>query len=139
MSVPQPTSFWQFEESSGTRFDSTPTGNNLTDNNTVGQGTGKVGFCCDFEQSNSEYLSINNNSSLQVGDDDFSFCFWVNFEALNSIQGLFSKYNFAGGQPGFNSYFFAAGGGLTFLARDFADTSTVSVVDPLTVSTGTWI
>jgi len=76
-------SFWELEEASGTRVDAVvATGNDLTDNNTVGQAVGKVGFAADFENDNSEYLSHANNTSLQTGDIDYSFNFWVNAESF---------------------------------------------------------
>ncbi len=56
--------------------------NNLTDNNTVGEGTGKQGGCGDFELANSEHLSISDAS--QSGLDitgDLTLACWVKFES----------------------------------------------------------
>src|SRR5262245_43908996 len=73
-------SFWELEEASGTRNDSHGT-NHLTDNNTVGQGVGTVGNCGDFENGNSENLSITDNASLSGGDTDFTVQAWINLES----------------------------------------------------------
>lgn len=85
--------FWEFEEASGTRVDAHGS-NDLTDNNTVAQGTGKVGNCADFEKSNSEYLSITDNADLSLGADQaFTIAAWVNFESLvaDASQGIVVK------------------------------------------------
>lgn len=75
------TSYWEMEETSGTRVDSH--GNNdLTDNNTVLSGTGINNTGADFESANSEYLSIADGS--QTGLDNLtnaSFAFWVRLES----------------------------------------------------------
>lgn len=80
-------SYWEFEEASGTRFDSHGS-NDLTDNNTVAQGTGIQGNGADFEATNSEYLSITDaaQTGLDLGASgtDFSASFWFNFESLPS-------------------------------------------------------
>lgn len=84
-------SLWEFEEASGTRVDSHGS-NDLTDGNTVGQGTGKQGDCADFEAGNTEYLSITDAS--QSGLDftsDFSISLWANFESLTGDHFLVCK------------------------------------------------
>lgn len=68
--------FWKLNESSGTRNDSVGI-NNLTDNNTVTQTTGKIGSGAQFTAANSEYLSINDNADLSTGDIDFTISAWV--------------------------------------------------------------
>lgn len=86
-------SYWKLDEESGTRADA-HSSNDLTDNNTVGFGTGIIGNGADFEASNSEYLSITDAS--QTGLDlttDFSFSIWVNVETQpsDSTMVLISK------------------------------------------------
>ena len=80
--------FWQFEEASGIRYDS-HLSHNLTDNNTVGQATGKVGEAADLEADNSEYLSIAADAGLKVGDVDFTCCGWIYIEAVGTTSGRF--------------------------------------------------
>jgi len=98
------TSWWTFDETSGTRADSHGS-NDLTDNNTVGYATGKKSNGADFEADNSEYLSITDGSQngLEPGSDDFSVSLWFKPEsqpATNTQKDLVSKYNAAGNQRG---------------------------------------
>ncbi len=51
--------------------------NDLTDNNTVTQASGKIGNAAQFAVANLEYLSIASNSTLQVADEDFWLAGWV--------------------------------------------------------------
>ncbi len=69
--------FWELEEASGTRADSTASGLDLTDTNTVTQATGKVGQSAQFTRANSETLIHGNVSALQTGDIDFTIQAWV--------------------------------------------------------------
>lgn len=68
-------SYWNLNETSGTRADSHGS-NDLTDNATVGNNTGKVSNAADFVSANSEFLSHASNSDLQTGDIDFTFALW---------------------------------------------------------------
>lgn len=85
-------SYWELEEASGTRVDSHGS-NDLTDNNTVGQGTGKQGNCADLESGNSEYFSITDasQSGLDVTTGDISVAMWVQFESQSGLIGLCYK------------------------------------------------
>jgi len=87
-------SYWNLNEASGTRVDSTATGNDLTDNNTVLSAAGKLGNAADFERDNSEYLSIADNASLSI-TGAVSISAWVNIESLN-VMGIAGKYITAG-------------------------------------------
>lgn len=88
---------YHLQESSGQRNDSTANANNLTDNNTVASGTGKIGTGADFERSNSEYLSKIDNASIST-TGDFTISGWLKLEQLASSAGgamaLLSKYDF---------------------------------------------
>lgn len=77
--------FWELEAASGTRNDAVGS-NHLTDNNTVTQGTGKVGNAAQFTRANSEFLSHSSNATLQMGDIDFSICAWINPASLNEMM-----------------------------------------------------
>lgn len=75
-------SYWKMDEASGTRSDAHAS-NDLTDNNTVGSGTGIINNGADFELDNSEYLSITDGS--QSGLDitgDFSISLWASIETF---------------------------------------------------------
>jgi len=79
-----PISHWTCDESSGVRYDSNTTNSNdLTDNNTVLSAVGLLGNACDFESTNSEYLSIADGDQLNLDlTSDFSINFWINPESL---------------------------------------------------------
>src|SRR5574341_2164717 len=87
-------SFWELEEASGTRLDATASDNDLTDNNTVTQATGKVGNAAQFTRANTEYLSIAHNTSIACGDIDQTRCAWVYLDskpAADSNMDIFGK------------------------------------------------
>lgn len=83
--------YWDLDEASGTREDSTANNNDLTDNNTVGSAAGKINDGADFELSNGdEYLSITD--AAQTGLDPtttFSYSGWVKFETLPASNEYF--------------------------------------------------
>jgi len=89
--------FWQLEEASGVRYDSEGS-NNLTDNNTVTSATGVVGDAGQFTRSNSEYLSIADNSSLSMGDIDFTLVAWTYLDTKTNGMGIMSKFVTTGGK-----------------------------------------
>jgi len=87
-----PTSHWTCDETSGIRYDSNTTNSNdLTDNNTVGYATGKLGNACDFETSNSEYLSITDADQIGLGASTFTYSLWVNMESTATHPDFFSR------------------------------------------------
>ena len=84
-------SYWELEETSGTRVDSHGS-NDLTDNNTVTSTTGIQGTAASFDKTNSEFLSISDAS--QSGLDfsgDFSFSCWVKRAGVGVNVYLFAK------------------------------------------------
>jgi len=85
-SLPQSASItarWYLGETSGTRDDAVGA-NDLTDNNTVLYAAGQFGAnAADFESTNSESLSINDNIALSITGDE-SFCEWINVESTPS-------------------------------------------------------
>lgn len=123
--------YWELEESSGTRVDSHGS-NDLTDNNTVGQGTGILGSsnCGDFESGNSEYL--NNTSPSFTFDDaeDFTVSCWVKRESgvVGWVWAL---------QDAANDYIAVFEFGANFWLR-FNTGGTQQVSHGTTISNGTW-
>ncbi|MEO1063759.1 MAG: LamG-like jellyroll fold domain-containing protein [Actinomycetota bacterium] len=77
---------WKLNETSGTRADSHGS-NDLTDNNTVGSASGKLGNAADFESTNNEYLSHADNADLATGDFDWTVTAWFRLESLPSAVG----------------------------------------------------
>lgn len=84
-------SYWKMDETSGTRNDSKDS-NHLTDNNTVASATGQVGNAADFEDTNSEWLSIADGS--QTGLDitgDLYTQVWFKPESTGTAHTLQTK------------------------------------------------
>ena len=77
-------SWWDLDEASGTRFDSHTANdvNDLTDNNTVTQATGKVGNAAQFTAANLEHLSKSSASNLGADDRDFTWAQWIYLDSL---------------------------------------------------------
>lgn len=85
--------YWKLEEASGDRADSVGS-NTLTSNNTVGQATGKILNCAQFNAASSRYLSIADNSDVSMGDVDCTLMCWVYFDnksASANGQRFYSK------------------------------------------------
>ena len=126
-------SWWSLDETSGTRNDSHGS-NHLTDNNTVLYGTGKKSNAGDFEDTNSEYLSITDGS--QTGLDpstNMTWSFWFNCE---STKNGFVIGKYAGsGQEGYAFQVMAddAGDGI----RVWRATDSFTLYSS-TINTSTW-
>lgn len=84
-------SFWKLGEAAGaTRLDSIGD-NDLTDHNTVGTATGKIGNGADFTAASSHRLGIGSNSDLSMGDVAFGFFGWFKPDINGTSQMIFSK------------------------------------------------
>jgi len=85
--------YWKMDEASGTRSDSKST-NHLTDNNTVTQAVGKVGYAGQYATANLEYLSIADNAALSMGAGvTMTIACWVYLDSKLSYMGLVSKWS----------------------------------------------
>jgi hypothetical protein len=74
--------YWKLDETTGTRADSSGNNNNLTDNNSVGYGSGadaKLVNSANFVAASSQYLSITDAAQTGLGmqDSSYSASFWV--------------------------------------------------------------
>jgi hypothetical protein len=118
--------YWSLDEASGNAIDAHGS-NDLSDNNTVGTATGKIGNGRDFERDNTEYFSLADNTDLSTGDVDFALAFWVKFESLSGVGYLQSK--------GEEYYIYTTGTTLTFEALTTTGYKTRSIG---TVTTGVW-
>jgi len=86
-----PVSHWSCDEVSGVRYDSNlTTGNDLVDNNTVGSATGTRNLACDFESSNSEYLSISDVNQSGLEPVNITISLWAKAESFSGY-GLLTK------------------------------------------------
>lgn len=87
-------SYWEMEETTGSRVDSA--GNNdLSENNSVTYNTGIIGNGAEFTRANSEYLSIADASQtgLDLGvSTSFTISMWVKSSTWAYSYGLISKY-----------------------------------------------
>jgi hypothetical protein len=81
--------YWKLDETSGTRFDSANS-NNLSDNNTVGSASGKIGNAADFVAANSEYLEASGVGAF--GDTPFTVTGWFYLDAATGFQTIVSRY-----------------------------------------------
>lgn len=96
-------SYYELEETSGTRVDSTATGNDLTDNNTVTSTTGLQGTAASFTGANSEYLSITDGSQsgFDFGAAAFSLVGWVKLGNTTDFHAFITKRGTGGTDAGY--------------------------------------
>lgn len=115
-------SYWDLEESSGTRYDGNDTNNNdLTDNNTVSQSSDqKEGtYSASFDATNTEYLdrsdtNLSSDFPCKGGSSNgkFTICFWFKLPNITGYKVLVSKYD--DGSDGRSFLLQDAGGNLQF-------------------------
>jgi hypothetical protein len=74
---------WDMDETSGTRYDSAGS-NHLTDNNTVGYTTGKIGNAASFISDNTEKLDIADNNNVSSDGRSFTVSLWVNWQSVSN-------------------------------------------------------
>jgi hypothetical protein len=86
-------SYWALNEASGNALDAHGS-NDLTDTNTVGSASGKVGNARDFEAGSSQYFTLADNADLSTGDIDFSMAAWVKLESKSGQRTVVGKWNF---------------------------------------------
>lgn len=136
---------WLLDEVSGNRADIVGS-NTLTDNATVGAGTGysDVGATfdnsADFELSNSEYLSHADNASLSP-TGDMSFAFWLKVEQLPSTAGkhFAPMGKIKGADYSYSAYLSSANNKLIVSFRNSAGQETSFTTDAAAVVAGTWV
>lgn len=80
--LPTLVSYYKMEEASGTRADEVG-GNNMSDNNTVTQTTGKIGYAASFASGTSEYLS-STSTGFPTGASARSINAWINIQTSPS-------------------------------------------------------
>jgi len=80
-------SWWSLDEVSGTRIDAHGS-NDLTDNNTVTQATGKVGDAGQFTRTNSEWLSKTAPHGLEGNNRDISVAFWIYLDSIGTSHQI---------------------------------------------------
>lgn len=121
--------YWEMEETSGTRTDSSANGFDLTDNNTVGSATGIQGTGADFEATNSEYLSrtvVDLTPSATISA-------WVKFESNSTLSYLCQ----GGTNDADTNYRVEINGNALGFRRESAS-GIYNLATTPTLSTGTW-
>lgn len=126
-------SWYDLEEASGTRTDAHGT-NDLTDNNTVGSATGKVGTAADFIAANSEYLY--HAASQAFVTTDFTSAFWIRADSFDNFTEILG--NSRSGTEGSTSRRWIMGARPRLYVR-LGTSDSWNTLDPsATMSTGTW-
>jgi len=137
-------SYWKLDETSGNRSDSVGS-NTLTDNNTVGNATGKISNAASFTSSSSEYLSIATGSQspdLSIGGSggDIFISAWVKLatKPANAMQ-MVTKYEFSDGKREYALYWDNADDRFKLIVFDATTNSnTVTASTFGAPSTGVW-
>lgn len=80
--------YWKLDETSGNRADSHTNALTLTDNNTVGSTTGKLGNASSHVAASSEFLS-STSSLLYPGTGDFAISIWFYLLAVGATVYVF--------------------------------------------------
>lgn len=127
-------SYWSLEESGGPRSDAHGA-NDLTDNNTVGSVSGKVGNAAMCQVANSEWLNITDNASFSVSKVSLSA--WVYLTSLPSyVASIVSKYGSAGAREYQIVYDNTLNRFRFVVSAD--GTTTTAATGSVSVSTGQW-
>ncbi len=73
--------YWKMDESSGNASDSSGNANTLTNNATIVYSAGKFAYGADIEANNSQYFTVADNASLQLGST-LTMSTWIKPESL---------------------------------------------------------
>jgi len=92
--------WWEFEEASGTRYDTHAT-YDLTVGNDPNQVTGKHGYAAGFVAANNDYLYHNDTADLRFGDQDWAVTFWFNITSAATANPRFIQ---KGGATGYTEF-----------------------------------
>lgn len=113
--------------------------NNELTNSGVTFVTGKVGNCGNFEDSEDDYMTISDNATLNVYQQDFTIACWFNLETAASYIGLLTK----SGDIATREYYLLAYNqdatpDAPTLAISADGSAVTSISDDALPSTGTW-
>ncbi len=101
-------SYWPLHEASGNRSDMTGAANTLTDTNTVTQNPGIQVQAAQFTAANSERLALASNALVQMGDIDFTFCFWAYMDSKPAAASWIIKFAATSGNYDYQIYYLSA-------------------------------
>lgn len=127
-------SWWKLDETSGNRSDAHGS-NTLTDIGTVTYSRAKHYWGANFVRSQGERLEINDNTSLQTGNIDFSFGGWFRLTSLGITQYILAKM--VNTTDGEYQLYVNTSNKLVFEITDGTATL-ITVGHPTTLTTNTW-
>lgn len=135
--------YWKFDEASGTRADSEPTGTpqDLSDSTTVPSTTGKISNGGAFEYDDAEYVSRADSAdmSLAGGDQSFTVAAWVNLESKPAFAGgIVCKNSDAGNGTEYNLFWDADTDRFSFRIGNGSSSTTVPANTLGAPSLSTW-
>lgn len=123
--------YWKLDESSGTRYDSVGTNDQLEKNGTVSSAAGKISNCAKNGVSDSTYLLMDASSS-GGSDATFSVCCWFKLTAIPGVGD--TCFLITDSQSSFSYYLYAVNGG----KLRFGGTSGSNYAEVTGISAGTW-
>lgn len=132
-------SFWKCDEASGDLLDAHGT-NNLTDRNTVGSASGKIGTARRFTRTSQESFDTPDNAELSMGDIAFSINLWVRLTTNAATMVLLCKGINVTSTTTFDYgiYFTTTSGGRFVFRVGGASNTPVTANNFGTPSTGVW-
>ncbi len=133
-------SYWDMDETSGTRFDRWNT-NNLTQNGTGGVGStnGRINNSAQFINTESDFLEISDNDSLSTDDIDFTISTWINRAGNTGVrQSIVTKSEVAGSNAEYELAYIQSTTTLRFELYDSSGSTICTVDDATTINTATW-
>lgn len=130
--------YYKLNESSGSRSDSGPNAMHLTDVNTVGSTTGKIGNAAQFVAANSERLTAAHSAVNTWTTEHFFFSGW--FYLSTDVSGtILSKWDTSGTtNRGFRAFYDSGTKFIEFTLWNGASEGKVVSSAFGALSTGTW-
>jgi hypothetical protein len=131
--APYAVAHWPFDEANGTRADSVGSAD-LTDNNTVGSGTGLVDGCASFVAASSEWLYA---ALTPPSGGTWALCFYIKTTAAGDF-GILSWDNSSSGTSGVHEreLYHSGVSTLNFYVHDGTTAHTISATRP--INDGEW-
>jgi len=132
------TAYWKLDETTGTRADVFSI-SDLTDFNSVGFAAGKQSNAAEFVRSSEQRLTTPSNSSLTVGDIDFTFSMWIRpTGTVSDVQGVINKW-YDNSEREYCLYLSVfTPNRLSFIVRDAANTTDTSIDSTFDLVADTW-
>lgn len=133
-------SYWPLHEASGNRADLIGSNNALTPTNTPSGGAGIIENSTVFASASSQRLDIASNATIQTGDVDFTFAFWVLLTSKPAaVMYNTIKYAATAGNAEYYGYWDNATDRFKFVVNRATDVPQTATANSLGApSTATW-